>query len=182
MNTPPMQSSPMPSAPNDKSWFSRNWMWLAGGGCLSIVLCCGGLSAVFYAIGSKAKDSIPVVESLAKANADKRVTAALGRPVTLSGFPSLEAKSQNGRERLSAAVDVSGPEGEGTLVIDAEKKDNSTVWRYRTQEIRAKGQVFELSEPSLKDEDDQDAPEPSDDPDDEGDMADEDEAKDSQKR
>ncbi len=182
MNTPHMQSSPMPSAPSEKSWFSRNWMWLAGGGCLSVVLCCGGLGAVFYAIGSKAKDSIPVVESLAKANADARVAAALGRPVTLSGFPNLDSTSENGREHLSASIDVNGPEGEGTLVIDAEKKDNSTVWRYRTQEVRAKGKVFELSEPSLRDPEEQEAQEPLDAVDDEGDMGDEDEAKDNQKR
>lgn len=33
--------TPQPAPPAEqKSWFSRNWMWVAGGGCL-VLACCG---------------------------------------------------------------------------------------------------------------------------------------------
>ena len=39
--------TPQPHAPpSQQGWFSQNWMWLAGGGCLVAVMCCGLVAAV----------------------------------------------------------------------------------------------------------------------------------------
>jgi hypothetical protein len=42
-----MTPQPVPPPPQQQSWFARNWMWLAGGGCL-LAMCCG-LASLFAA-------------------------------------------------------------------------------------------------------------------------------------
>jgi hypothetical protein len=39
--------TPQPNAPpSQPSWFSQNWKWLAGGGCLLALMCCGLFAVV----------------------------------------------------------------------------------------------------------------------------------------
>lgn len=40
--TPQGQFAPQPQ---QQGWFSKNWKWLVGGGCLTALLCCGVFSA-----------------------------------------------------------------------------------------------------------------------------------------
>lgn len=38
-----MTPQPGPPPAQQQSWFARNWMWVAGGGCLAL-MCCAGVS------------------------------------------------------------------------------------------------------------------------------------------
>ncbi len=144
--TNPTSASPqaMPPPASSPSWFAKNWYWLVGGGCLVPILCCGFFGTLAAIFANKAKNAEAVLESLVRANANAEVTARLGRPVTPSGFPSLDLKDENGQESASGSVDVEGPNGKGILTIAAEKHLGN--WVFSVQEIQIDGDTIQLLE------------------------------------
>lgn len=43
--------TPQPTPPAQAGWFSQNWKWLVGLGCLGSLLCCGGSAVVAAVLG-----------------------------------------------------------------------------------------------------------------------------------
>jgi hypothetical protein len=52
-----------PGAPApQQGWFSRNWKWLVGCGCLLALLCCGAFSVLAYAMKDAGVDAFNVAQ------------------------------------------------------------------------------------------------------------------------
>ena len=71
-----------------KSWFSRNWLWvLPVGGCLTVILIIiFGIGALFFGISSAIKDSTPVEYAIERAENNAEVKKS-GPILNASGLP-----------------------------------------------------------------------------------------------
>mgnify|MGYP003672504363 CR=1 FL=1 len=74
-----------------KSWFSRNWGWVLGGGCLSIIvivaLAIGGL---IYKVTDAVKESEPYTHAYAKTIENEKVIEFLGTPIETNGMGNMQ--------------------------------------------------------------------------------------------
>jgi hypothetical protein len=131
-------------------WFSRNWKWLLGVGCLGMVTCCGLFGAVTWFTAQKVIQGSPVfAEAIAKANSNPDVTAALGHPVTPGGMVQGEVKDSGGTGSASLTLPIEGPKGKGTLYVEATKSGNE--WKFTSLKADVGGpQVDLLAQPPRK--------------------------------
>jgi hypothetical protein len=113
------------------------------GGCLSVivgVLVVGGLIAgIFYLVMGSIKSSPVYLEAMKAAQADPRVTQALGTPIQ-SGLlvtGSIEQQGISGDANL--VIPISGPRGSGTLYAAA--REGNGVWQFYTLAVQVNGQT-----------------------------------------
>ena len=100
-----------------------------GGGCLVVILACGGIIGLGV-IGAFAaiKSSEPYSESLRRAQASAELIEELGEPIE-SGFlvqGNIHLNNNDGNADLNYTV--SGPKGTATVNVVGSKKDG--VWSY----------------------------------------------------
>ena len=133
----PMQPLRQPK----KSWFARSWWWflpLVIGG--PIVLCCGGFGLMGYLGFNKAmemiedlpayKDGISIMEN------NPEVVQELGTPITVPGVfdvmqqgGAVNLQQTGATQTFDARIPVSGPNGSGWLVIEADANASGT-WEF----------------------------------------------------
>ena len=123
-----------PARPKPGSWWGRNWKWVVPVGVLVPTLVCGGLvSLVFMVAFGALKNIPPYAQAMDRAGASPRVTAALGSPIE-DGFPftgNIEVNPTSGYADI--AIPISGPSGDGTLYVEAQKSGGT--WRFSTLEV-----------------------------------------------
>ena len=98
-----------------RSWWSRNWKWVVPVGCLTpIVICGGGATLIVALVFGVIKESGAYQDSLAQAQTDARVVAALGTPIEPGFFVmgNIEVNGPAGTADLSYSI--SGPNGTAT--------------------------------------------------------------------
>ena len=112
------------------------------GGCISAivgVLVIGGfVFGILYLVMGSFKSSPVYLEAMKAAQADPRVTEALGTPLQ-SGWlvtGSIEQQGISGDANL--VIPISGPRGSGTLYAAA--REGNGVWRFYTLAVRVNGQ------------------------------------------
>lgn len=118
-----------------------------GGGCLLIVLMCGGLAGLgVFGLFTAIKSSEPYTESLARAKANAEVAAALGEPIETGTMVqgNINLNNNDGEADLNYAI--SGPEGSGRVDVTATKTNG--VWTYQemTVTVDGGGPVIDLLE------------------------------------
>jgi hypothetical protein len=121
------------------SWWSRNWKWVLGGGCLGILLSCGCLSAIIFGVTYSALKGTGVyVDAVAAATQSHEVQEALGAPVD-AGFMmqgSVNVDDEGGRANFS--VPLQGSKKEGSLRVEAYKQGGD--WHFTTLTVEVPGQ------------------------------------------
>lgn len=139
-------------------WFKRNWLWFVP---LIILLplfcCCGGPLAMLWFGMGQVFELPPYKDSVALMELDPTVQQELGTPITSpQGFGDFVSMMQNGgsfninqsntQMDFDADIPVSGPNGDGRLVIVASSSDGGLTWNYTTQEVQidATGDVIDL--------------------------------------
>jgi hypothetical protein len=129
-----------------KSGGSNTWMWVIG---IIVVLVCGcaicgivslgGLGFAGVSVLDEAIKEAPVyTESLARAKANSEVVAALGEPIqdTFNIFDGTSQYNINNDDiDASLSIQLSGPNGTGTLLVVGEAKDGGS-WVYTTMEVQ----------------------------------------------
>jgi hypothetical protein len=122
-----------------QSWWSRNWKWVVGGGCLGILLSCGCLGAVIFGVTYSALKSTGVyTDAVAAATQSPEVREALGEPVS-AGFMmtgSVNVNDDGGRADFS--VPLQGSKKEGSLKVKAFKRGGD--WSFTTLQVEVPGQ------------------------------------------
>ncbi|WP_299249277.1 cytochrome c oxidase assembly factor Coa1 family protein [uncultured Lacinutrix sp.] len=112
-----------------KSWFSRNWGWLLGGGCLSIiVVVILVIVGAFYKISDSISGSEPYTYAFSQAIENEEVIGFLGEPIESDGMGSTNYSYKNGYSIAELNIPIKGPNGEGVIVVNAEKVDEE--WQY----------------------------------------------------
>jgi len=120
-----------------KSWFARNWGWVLGGGCLTlIVLFFLGIGTIFFGVTKMFSSSEPYQHAMESTINNKDVIAILGEPVETDGM-------MNGSINLSGDGDadfkipIKGPKGSGRIVVKAIKDYGE--WGYSKLYVQFQG-------------------------------------------
>nr|WP_321247545.1 cytochrome c oxidase assembly factor Coa1 family protein [uncultured Psychroserpens sp.] len=123
-----------------KSWFSRNWGWVLGGGCLSLivvgVLVIGG---IVYKVSDTLKESEPYTYALIRTIDNERVVEFLGTPIETNGMGSTSYKYANGSTSAELVIPIKGPKDEGSIIVDAEKINDE--WAYNLLYVKIDGET-----------------------------------------
>lgn len=135
-----------------KSWFGRNWGWVLGGGCLSIivvvVLAIGG---IIYKVSDAVKGSEPYTHAYAKTIENEKVIEFLGVPIETNGMGSTSYKYGNGSTTAELTIPIKGPKDEGNIIVSAEKINDE--WTYNSLYVKIDGETetINLLETDLED-------------------------------
>ena len=115
---------------------SSRWLWFALPiGCLgvSMVVCCGFIATVFWGVSGMLKSSEPYQHALEVARADAEVKQSLGEPIEPGWMIQGSINLNNDDGNCDFQFPVSGPDGSGTLFVEATKTDG--VWEYHELSI-----------------------------------------------
>ncbi|AUC83097.1 cytochrome c oxidase assembly factor Coa1 family protein [Lacinutrix sp. Bg11-31] len=122
-----------------KSWFSRNWGWLLGGGCLSIIVVVVlVIVGAFYKISNSISGSEPYTYAFSQAIENQEVIGFLGEPIESDGMGSTSYKNTNGKSTVSLTIPIKGSIDEGEIIVEAEKINNE--WAYNTLYVKIDGE------------------------------------------
>ncbi len=121
----------MPDDAPRQGWWQRHWRWAIP---LLCVFCLGffaGVLALFMSVLFGAMRSSDVyITAMQRVRDSPQVVAALGAPIEPAWYltGNLETSGTSGNADLK--IPISGPKGEGELVIAAKK--NAGQWTYST--------------------------------------------------
>lgn len=136
-----------------KSWFGRNWLWvLPVGGCLTvIILFVFGVGAVFFGVKKAFEESTPLKVAFEQIENHPKANEAIGDSFDVEGMPQGNMSFSNDDGTFDAKIPIKGSNGEGTLVIKANKKDG--VWTYHDLFLVTKTEqdTIHLEKPLLDD-------------------------------
>ncbi|RZN84682.1 MAG: hypothetical protein EVB11_01120 [Winogradskyella sp.] len=134
-----------------KSWFSRNWGWVLGGGCLTIIIVVVlGIGGIIYKVSDAVTNSEPYTYALTKAIENKKVINFLGEPIETNGMGSTNYNYKNGTTTTSLTIPIRGPKDEGSIVVNAEKI--SDEWSYHDLYVKIDGETEAIDLKEVKDE------------------------------
>ena len=113
-----------------KSWMSRNWGWLLGGGCLlSIVIVVLVIGGAIWGISKTVTESEPHIYAFEKALQNEDVKAALGEPIETGIIGSNTKFSvNNGETRVDMIIPLNGTINKGFINVAGIKVDGE--WTY----------------------------------------------------
>jgi len=146
---PVQPAQPYQPQPQQKGWWGRNWKWFVPVGCLSMLLitiAVVGLLvwSIFSAVTGMMKSSEAYKQGIARVQTDPAVAARLGSPIDASGMPSGNIQVNNASGDADLAVPISGPNGDGTLYIVADKSGGRWTFTTLVVEIEATGEQIDL--------------------------------------
>jgi len=115
-----------------------NLKWILGIGCLGALILLGCfVGGIIYAVASSFKSSEVYVEAVSRARDDERVQAALGTPIEEGFMPTGSMSTGPSGGRADIAISLSGPEGDGALLVNAEKLAGE--WQFRALVLQLDG-------------------------------------------
>jgi hypothetical protein len=134
------------------SWWSRNWRWVVPVICvvavMAVVLPLLFIGAVAYSVFSIVdhtfKSSGGYQQALAVVRSDPAAIRALGTPIKDGWFPTGHVESGGTSGTSDLAIPVSGPNGGGTLYVNATSVMGE--WRFTRLVLKVKstGQEIDL--------------------------------------
>ncbi len=121
------------------------WTCLLSAGCLVIIILAAGAVALFFGVivgAMKASDAYKLAMERARSNPE--VVAALGSPIEAGYFVSGSVSVSGGSGEAKLSIPISGPNGSGTLYVEATKQ--AGVWHFSVLmvEVDATGQRIDL--------------------------------------
>ncbi len=121
--------------PRPRTWWGRNWFWVAPAGCLTALAgVVGFVALVLTLLFGAVRSSTPFRHALARAQADPIVRGSLGSPIRDGLFPSGAFRSGAGGGSARLAIPLEGSRGRGTLYVVASQAEGR--WRYTTLVVR----------------------------------------------
>jgi len=135
-----------------KSWFSRNWMWVVPvGGCLTIILLFVlGIGATIFGISKLFTESVPYEYALAQAKNDSRVIEYLGDDIESSGMMQGNISLKNDSGSANITIPIKGTKGKGSVTIIGEKLDSEWVYEELFVTIKETNEQINLLDKSLE--------------------------------
>ncbi|WP_299884540.1 cytochrome c oxidase assembly factor Coa1 family protein [uncultured Lacinutrix sp.] len=135
-----------------KSWFSRNWGWVLGGGCLTMII----IVVVFvgfavFKISDTITGSETYMHALSKATENEKVIEFLGSPIEKNGMGSTDFTYNNGTSEAKFTIPIKGPKDEGNIVVEAEKINDE--WTYIELYVKIDGETEIINLLQLETED-----------------------------
>lgn len=121
-----------------KSWFSRNWMWAVPGcGCLGVILLfVFGIGATIFGVTNLFENSSPYNHAVEQAQNNSQVIEILGEPIETNGMMNGSISFNDEGGNADFTVLLKGPNGKATLIVNAERFDG--VWVYEDLYVEIK--------------------------------------------
>jgi hypothetical protein len=136
----------------NKSWFARNWGWVLGGGCLTVIIIVGvAIGALVYKVSDTITGSEPYTHAYTKAIENEKVIAFLGEPIETNGMGSTSYEHVNGSSTAELSIPIKGPKDEGVIVVAAEKINDE--WTYNLLYVKIDGETETINLQELEVED-----------------------------
>ncbi|MFO1484206.1 MAG: cytochrome c oxidase assembly factor Coa1 family protein [Verrucomicrobiaceae bacterium] len=112
------------------------WVLVGCGGCLGLIVIGVAFSfgVYFFAMSVVQKTDV-YKEALKRAQDSAEVQTALGTPITTGWAFTGSVNYNNGSGTSNFTAPVTGPKGEGTLSVKADKSP-STAWQYSVLEVQ----------------------------------------------
>ncbi len=113
-----------------KSWFGRNWGWVLGGGCLTIIiLVIFGVGAAIFGISKAIGESEPYTHAYEMAIQNEAVIEALGEPIE-TGFSGSNTNYsyKNGETSVEMTIPINGASNSALIHVEGTKEND--VWTY----------------------------------------------------
>lgn len=127
-----------------KSWFGRNWGWVLGGGCLTIIIVFAlAIGGIIYKVSDSITSSEPYTYSYSKAIENEQVIKLLGTPIEKNGIGSTNFSYKNGSSTASLTIPVKGSKDEGQIVVEAEKINDE--WSYNKLYVKIDGETERIN-------------------------------------
>lgn len=123
------------------------WKWIIPGGCLAVVLVCGGcLAAPFYALYAGLTSSDCYQQALQEMNNSQELTDALGKPVeSSSGWRFWQIQGHininNDAGDADMAFPVKGPQGTGSAQVVARRAQGTWSIETLTVDVTGDGRI-----------------------------------------
>ena len=140
-------TQPTSLEPDQRGWWSRNWKWFVPTGCLTFVVIAALLGcAIFFVVTKAMRASDAYQKAFDTAKDDRRVVAALGKPITPGYFTtgSINVSGPSGEAELS--IPISGPKGKGTIYLEATKSAGEWTYSKLEVELTESGERIDLKE------------------------------------
>lgn len=120
----------MSESVQQKSWFSRNWMWVVPtGGCLTvIVLILLGIGATIFGVSKILTSSAPYEYAVEQASNNTQVIELLGNPVETAGIMQGKISTTNNSGQVDIKIPLKGSKEKGSVTIKGYKTDGE--WTY----------------------------------------------------
>lgn len=149
MQTPPPSALtyaqvPPQRVPPQRSWFSRNWGWVLGCGCLSVLA--GSVLVIvliFALIFSVIKNSDVYKQALARTQNSPAAQEALGSPIEAGYMVQGQVNVNNDAGNASLTIPVSGPKGAGTVTVRATRSGGK--WTMDVLSLEVEGRAMPIS-------------------------------------
>jgi len=130
---PPPVPPPLPT-PRPKTWWERNWIWVAvlGGGALVAAFAVSAIVGLGW-INKRIKTSEGYVLAMEVVRSDERIRAALGEPLVDEKVVTGSFNDSSSMHMVFAQVPLSGPKGRATMMINGVRFDKA--WEFNTLSI-----------------------------------------------
>ena len=118
----------------EPNWFKRNWKWVVPVGCLSMLLLfVGAIALLVVFVFGVIREADVYTEAMARARAHPALVQVLGEPLQEGMLVSGTINVTGPSGTADLAIPLTGPLGEGTLYVVAEREAGE--WRYRRLEF-----------------------------------------------
>lgn len=97
---------------------------------------------IFTTVFGLMKSSEPYKFAMSRANSSAEIRTALGSPIEPGMMMSGNISTTNSSGHASMAIPISGPKGEGTLHVEADRSGG--IWTYNTLEVHIPGQPAKI--------------------------------------
>ncbi|CAL2092953.1 Cytochrome oxidase complex assembly protein 1 [Tenacibaculum sp. 190524A02b] len=113
-----------------KSWFSRNWLWFIPlSGCLGILLLFFiGVGTLIFGVSKAFTNATPIEYAMEQASKNEKVIQVLGDPIEKDGFPNGNISLNNDDGEVDFSLPVKGSKGKATIIIRGIKSNGKWIF------------------------------------------------------
>ena len=135
-----------------KSWFSKNWMWLVPvGGCLTIILLfVFGIGALIFGVFGMLTNSTPYEYALEQAKTNSQVIELLGTPIDTDGIMQGNISFENDEGSADFKIPIKGPKGKAKIIVRAQKEYGEWIYEELYVKIKETKEKINLLDKSLE--------------------------------
>jgi hypothetical protein len=133
------------SVTGDRDWFERNWKWFVPATLFIFsVVCAAFISGIVYLVLVSVKSSGVYKNAVIIVQHHDAAREALGDPIRTKWYVmgSINVSGPSGQAELS--IPVYGPQGSGTVHLEAEKKTGKWIYKYLILEIEDSNERISL--------------------------------------
>ena len=127
-----------------KSWLSRNWGWVLGGGCLTlIIIVIAFVGSIFFGVSKMFTSSTPYKYAMEQSMTNDEVVNLLGEPIESDGIMQGNISLKNDDGEADFTIPIKGPKGDARIVVVATKSNGD--WTYEQLYVQIKDTKEEIN-------------------------------------